>query len=114
MVQLEGRSLGWKCVYALGSSTELPHESATNISTQELCHNDCMYNIQLHTYICMYVFMMQMLIADDQETFSLWGKNLKIFMHAICVYVIMYMCRHKRAIRASAYALIVNAHFIDR
>ena len=34
VVQLEGlddRSLGWKCVYALGSSTELTHESATNI-----------------------------------------------------------------------------------
>ena len=43
LVQLDDRSLGWKCVYALSSSTELTHESATNISTQELCHNDCMY-----------------------------------------------------------------------
>ena len=54
VVQLEGlddRSLGWKCVYD-GSSTELTHESATNISTQELCHNDCMYNIQLRIHDC--------------------------------------------------------------
>ena len=47
-------------------------------------------------------------------------------LHAVCVYVCMcmyihmYMCMHKRAIRASAYALIklmhlcVNAPFIDR
>ena len=70
VVQLEGlddRSLGWKCVYA-GSSTELTHESATNISTQELCHNDCMYNIQLHTYICMYAFMMQMLCCKIPDS----------------------------------------------
>ena len=97
------------CMHWFMLSTELTHESATNISTQELCHNDCMYNIQLHTYVCtMYVFMMQMSccikyqIQDDQETFSLWGRNLKIFksesnyncdtLHAICVYVHMYAC----------------------
>ena len=39
----------WMEVYSMhaNSSTELTHESATNISTQEigvLCHNDCMYN----------------------------------------------------------------------
>ena len=70
--------LGWKnqtskCMHQFmlsNSSTELTHESATNISTQEigvLCHN---VHIQC---MCRYK------IADDQETFSLCGRNLKIF-----------------------------------
>ena len=36
----------WMEMHWFMMSTELTHESATNISTQELCHNI--------TYVCMY------------------------------------------------------------
>ena len=63
-------------MYALSnSSTELTHESATNISTQDigvLCHNE-----YIHTYVCIHDANVVHMIRKPAP--YICGRNLKIF-----------------------------------
>ena len=52
-------------------------------------------------YVCIHDGVVRYKIADDQETFSLWGRNLKIFKSKtittviLCMlFVFMYVCMY--------------------